>query len=238
MDEKLSKRIKYLVLFLLNLRSDTKRVNGYTAPAIFNIDEIKSPEFSYDNNEKKLNEIMISLEEIKNSKLQNPGEYPYTAIEEIKLEEDNKTIELKEATTDNLLRYVHKKLNKGNSIFGFSTNNEHQQVLTFLDKKTSVKISSKPQWILSYLLKHPNKDVPYKTLFNEIKISGGVGKDYLALQNNESKKMKFINDGVDQLRKKLDNAVNREFKGIKLKTIENKRYRGKGDEPGVYKLLI
>jgi len=238
MNKDTKKRIKWLTLFLIKRRLDTSKTDGYETAITFNLSEINTDLFSNNGND-KLNQVKHCLEEIGNCELQKCGEYPNKVVNKI-IYEDNNKIKLIGARTENLLRYLYKRINKGKSLFGLSANNQRQTILTFMNDKTPVRIDGKPFWIFSYLIKNPKKDVSYKSLYAELKKSMPVGHDYWEkiYDKSETKKMGFINDGIDQLRKKMHEASKNIFKEIKLDIIENKRYRGAGDEPGIYKLLF
>ena len=88
--------------------------------------------------------------------------------------------------------------------------------------------------------KHVNRDVSYKKLYELLRNS--LRKDdkifWDPYDKDNKKKLKFVNDGVDQLRKLLKKAAKEKYKNIRIEAIINKRYKGEGSEGGVYKLII
>jgi len=235
MDEKIHARTKYLALFLLNRRMDTSKVNNWNSPIKFNVNEIKSNEF---NNNKKLEQIKECLEGMKGDELQELGEVSYTVLD--KFNGRGNVITITGSTTDKLLKYIRKRLCDGETIFGYSENEEKQNTISFLGDNTDVYISGKPHWIFAYMRKHVNKDVSYKKLYGLLRNS--LRRDdknfWKPYDRDDKKKLKFVNDGISQLKKLLNEAAKKRYKNIKIEVIINKRYKGEGSEGGVYKLII
>lgn len=226
---------KDLLMHLISLRSNTEIVPTYGADIPLETKEFKSDNFSTDEN-RKFNEIVETLEKIKKDDLDIEG---YTTIKEIKRQKTKKIITIEGASTVKLRRYILKRLIVGKSFFGIARHNNND-VLTFMDDKTRIRINKEQSAILKYLTKYHGQYVSYKSLIGILKPIITHGDKYFEqYTDNESRGTYFIsNNYIRPLRDKLNKASKNICKQSKFNIIVNGRSSKESNDPGSYKLQI
>lgn len=197
------KQMKRFVVTLLKIRCDVKRTSGWGAPIDFKPTDFKEELFDLEGTTKE-NFLKKMVSEIQNDwdflRKNDMRDYMLTVTPK-----DNGHFEIAGCTTD-LLRAYLKKITGNASIFDKGTNSSGQQIVTVWGEKTEVPISGQQYSVFCYLLKNFNKEVSHEKLFSAIKRGSLHGADHWEPYRDESKKMKLVNETINNLRDTLEKA--------------------------------
>ena len=192
----------FIVPTIIKIRRNKEKTDGFGAPCVFSLELIENKMDIFDLSVASPKDYLVkALTEIKDD---TAFIRKHNISRDLMFWEDvESAVKIFGYDTDLLFYYLKYRLYKQESIFGRTTDERHRPVFSIFDFRTLTRVSDKDSTVFSVLLENFGEFVSYKKLFNEIERRSPNGNDFWARYDSESKKKDFVNDSINNLRKRL-----------------------------------